>query len=432
AARLYLPAIALLLGFGVAATQLVPTVEFMGISSRAQIPYDISAWAFPLRDILQLILPGSVSQYSPMYVGVFPLALAICAVVWRSGRETWFWVGLSVAAMLIVFGGNTIIHSVLYNVVPGAGVFRHQERGVVLFAMAMSVLAAIGARALFDADRARVRRMAWLVLRAFLAAVGLLIVLYVSAYGTDRGDRPQQIAAFLVLVLALAGLLLAARGMTLPRPAFMGLAVALVAFDLVSVNWTTNFERTPPDAHYRPTEIQKYLQKHDANGRTHNDWRYPLNYGDVLRIRDINGASPLVVERYRQLLTSEPRERVWQLLNVKYFLTWQGGFPGGEKISVERLRDRDEDVNLYALPDPLPRAYVAHNAIVIADDARALRTLLAPTTDPGTTAVLATPPSVAPSGHARRSPASITDLSPDRLRIETTIAEPGILVLSEV
>jgi hypothetical protein len=172
------------------------------------------------------------------------------------------------------------------------------------------------------------------------------------------------------------------------------------------------------------------LQRNDANGRTHNDWQYPLNYGDVFRIRDINGASPLVVERYRQLLNAEPRERVWQLLNVKYFVTWQGGFPNGEKVSVERMGNRE--VNLYALPDPLPRAYVAHDATVIADDARALRTVLSPQFDPGTTAVLDRAPPVVPSGRKARSAATVRDLAPDRLRVEATLAEPGVLVLSEV
>ena len=61
------------------------------------------------------------------------------------------------------------------------------------------------------------------------------------------------------------------------------------------------------------------------------------------------GASPLVVERYRKLYNAEPKARVWKVLGVKYFLTWQGGFPGGEKISVEKL-DADREVNLYGLP----------------------------------------------------------------------------------
>lgn len=118
------------------------------------------------------------------------------------------------------------------------------------------------------------------------------------------------------------------------------------------------------------------------------------------------------------------------MLNVKHFVTWQGGFPNGEKVSVERTGDRE--VNLYVLPDPLPRAYVVHDAMVIPDDARALRTVLSPQFDPGTTAVLDRPPAIAPSGRKARSPATVRDLAPDRLHVETTLSEPGVLILSEV
>ncbi|GIW07842.1 MAG: hypothetical protein KatS3mg060_2647 [Dehalococcoidia bacterium] len=428
--RFGLVALLVIVGIGTAAAQLVPTVEFMGISSRARIPFEMSAWAFPLRDIVQLILPGAVSYYSPMYVGILPLALAIGAVAWTRTRETWFWTGLAIAGLLISFGGNTILHSLLYNALPGAGTFRHQERGIVLFSVAMAVLAAIGARELLAADRARLLRLGGLWLRAVVAAVALLVLLFVSGQNAEEATKPQNIAAFLVLVTGLIGLLLLFRLRGLPTSAFAGLALAIVAFDLISVSFNTNFEKTQPGDHYRPTEIQRYLQRNDAAGRTHNDWQYPLNYGDVFRIRDINGASPLVVERYRQLLNGEPRERVWQLLNVKYYVTWQGGFPNAEKVSVERTGDKD--VNLYALPDPLPRAYVVHNATVIADDARALRTVLSPQFDPGTTVVLDREPPIAPSGRATRSPATVRDLAPDRLVSETTLAEPGVLVLSEV
>jgi hypothetical protein len=418
------------IGFGTAAAQLLPTVEFMGISSRARIPFEMSGWAFPLRDLVQLILPGAVSYYSPMYVGILPLALAIGAVVWTRRRETWFWTGLAAAGLLISFGGNTIIHSVLYNAVPGAGAFRHQERGIVLFSVAMATLAAIGMRELLAADRGRLARLGALWIRAVVAALALFVLLYVYGQNAEEAAKPQNAAAFTALVAMLVGLVLLARLRGLPAGAFASLALAIVAFDLISVNFNTNFEKTQPGDQYRPTEIQRYLQRNDPNGRTHNDWQYPLNYGDVFRIRDINGASPLVVERYRQLLVAEPRERVWQLLGVKYFVTWQGGFPNGEKVSVERRGDKE--VNLYALPDPLPRAYIAHAAQVIPDDARALRTVLSPQFDPGTTAVLDRDPAVAPSGRQRRSAATVRDLAPDRLVVETTLNEPGVLVVSEV
>ncbi|GIW10194.1 MAG: hypothetical protein KatS3mg061_1251 [Dehalococcoidia bacterium] len=428
--RLSLVALLLTVGFGVAAAQLLPTAEFMGISSRARMPYEMSAWAFPLRDLIQLVLPGVVSYYSPMYVGILPLASAAAAVAWARPREIAFWTGLAVAGLLISFGGNTILHSVLYHLAPGFGVFRHQERGIVLFALALALLASIGTRELVAASQERLARLGALWLRVVIAAGAVFVLFHIYGVPAENPAPLQNVAAFLFLLCALIGLLLFFRHRGLPTPVFAGLVLALVAFDLISVNFNTNFEKTQPGDQYRPTEIQKYLQHNAANGRTANDWQYPLNYGDVFGIRDINGASPLVVERYRQLLNAEPRERVWQLLNVRYFVTWQGGYPNGEKISVERMGERD--VNLYVLPEPLPRAYVVHTAEVIPEDSRALRTLLSPNFDPGQQAILDRPPAIVPSGRQARSPATVRDLAPDRLEVETTLTEPGILVLAEV
>lgn len=428
---LYLPVLFFVTAFGTAAVQLLPTIEFMGVSSRIEIPYEMSGWAFPLRDIMQIVLPGSVSLYSPMYVGILPLILAVSAVVWRRMRETGFWASLAVAGLLISFGGNTILHSIMFNGVPGFSTFRHQERGVVLFSASMAVLASIGAAELLGAGEGRLRRFSGLLFRGLIASIAVFVALYAQGLGLEKTPQVQNTAAFLVILMTLTTQLTIGRRWFMPAPVFAVLLVAIAGFDLITSNWQINYEKTLPGDQYRPTEIVKYLQKNDQNGRTYNDWQYPLNYGDVFKVRDINGASPLVVERYRKLYNAEPKSQVWRVLGVKYFLTWQGGFPGGEKISVEKL-DAEREVNLYGLPDPLPRAYVAHSAVVVQDEEEALRTVLSSDVDPGNRVVLASAPGVQPSGAQKRSAATVTDLSTERIRVDATLLEPGILVLSEV
>ena len=133
-----------------------------------------------------------------------------------------------------------------------------------------------------------------------------------------------------------------------------------------------------------------------------------------------------MVERYK-MLDALSWERLWQILNVRYLLTWDGGYPGGKKIMVE------DKVNLYELPDPLPRASVIHNATVEPKDENALTLLASDGFDPHKTVILAEDPELKLSGQGTKpSEATFKALKPDRLLIETKIDSPGILLVSEV
>ena len=65
-----------LLAAGLSAAQLLPSVEFAGLSVRANVDYAFVAGGFPLQDTWQLLLPTVLTQYSPLYVGVIGLGLA--------------------------------------------------------------------------------------------------------------------------------------------------------------------------------------------------------------------------------------------------------------------------------------------------------------------------------------------------------------------
>jgi hypothetical protein len=81
-------AIVVLIGLGVAAVAWLPGLEYMQLSVRAAGFYDKMAGGFPLYDTLQFLLPGSVSFYSPLYVGILPLLLAVWAALALRQRET--------------------------------------------------------------------------------------------------------------------------------------------------------------------------------------------------------------------------------------------------------------------------------------------------------------------------------------------------------
>ncbi|MFQ6058625.1 MAG: hypothetical protein ACE5MB_07110, partial [Anaerolineae bacterium] len=86
-----LGALFLAIGFGLAAAQWLPSLEYMRLSVRASASYEQLAGGFPLGDVVQLLLPGVVSLWSPLYVGVLPLLLAGVGVITRRDRQVLFW-----------------------------------------------------------------------------------------------------------------------------------------------------------------------------------------------------------------------------------------------------------------------------------------------------------------------------------------------------
>ncbi|MFQ5576533.1 MAG: hypothetical protein ACE5G8_06040, partial [Anaerolineae bacterium] len=99
------------LGAALAAVQLLPAIEYTLLSVRAKGVYETMSGGLPLVDSIQLLLPGVVSLYSPLYVGVVGLLLALFALFYRRTRFTLFWGVWGWLALVISFGGNTFVYS---------------------------------------------------------------------------------------------------------------------------------------------------------------------------------------------------------------------------------------------------------------------------------------------------------------------------------
>ena len=137
-------------GLAIAAVQFLPAAEYTLRSVRAEGAYEKMSGGFPITDIIQLLLPGQVSLYSPLYVGAAGLILALWAAFASPARHrhTTFWAGVALITLLISFGGNTFLYSPLYLAAPGFSIFRGQERWAFAAAFSLSVLAGYGFGAL--------------------------------------------------------------------------------------------------------------------------------------------------------------------------------------------------------------------------------------------------------------------------------------------
>jgi peroxiredoxin len=111
--------VVLIFGFGLAAAGLLPRLEYQTLSSLANGYGNIegvrAAWGGnTLDDVKRLLVPGLV------YPGLGVLALALAAPLIARGKHAVpFFVGLALCALTLAGQNVTLLHSVLYHVLPG-------------------------------------------------------------------------------------------------------------------------------------------------------------------------------------------------------------------------------------------------------------------------------------------------------------------------
>lgn len=432
------------------AVQLLPSLEFMRVSTRTEMSYDAAGTGFPLSDVVQLIVPGVISHFNALYVGILPLALAVFAlgayVVQRASRlharygDTIFWFGVALLALLISFGSQLALFDGLYWFVPGYRLFRDQERHALVFSWAMAVLSAYGADGLLHSLARPVRL--WLrrearILIGLLAALGALalLIMYLSTLGADRSWADGLILISIGFAVTAGVFMLRARG-ALRSTALAAALVLITVLDIATVNRGVNW--TQP---YDPFPAQPSLAalQSDAGGaaafRLHNEQRLPGHAACVAGLSEVGGITPIHVGTYQDFVKQVPREVRWQLLNVHYVVTWRSVLDDhlGRPVDAALLKQQGEGkdaIYTYRLNEEHPRAWIVHEAEVEPNRAAIYQALAAPDFDPRRMAYTQLPVELAPN--QALEPLSILDLNPDRLVVEAALTTPGLLVLSEV
>ncbi len=198
-------------GFGVAAVQFVPAVNYVTHYSRRTATTAPSAgasgedwsssWSLHPAEVMSLVIPefvGNDAQGSAWtdgtywgrngfknnaeYGGILVLILAAVSFVGGERRGLrWFFTGLGVLALLFGLGRHTPVWYLFYKLVPGIRLFRAPANATFLWGFAAATLAGLGLDRIFRAaseeDPAAWRRIL-LVLGSF---TGVLFVLALAA-----------------------------------------------------------------------------------------------------------------------------------------------------------------------------------------------------------------------------------------------------------
>jgi hypothetical protein len=477
--------LAALWGVALAAIQLLPSAELVAHSQRAGTLSDLrfalglSFWPWRLITLLAPDFFGNPARggywaygtywEETAFVGILPLLLAALALVaWWQKRKTDdpgplslvpFLFLISLFSILLALGDNTPIYPLLFHYVPGFGLFQAPARLMIGYALAVPLLAGLGADAFRPTVRTRTACRVLLLAGLGIGIAGLGARLALPVVQASFGSS----AARLGLTLSLAAGVLLLRGRRLRGDRWPALVVALVALDLLAFGWGLA-PGADPAVYHTPVATAEFLQTQPP-GRVFVAEPYAREvYDEYVSLGDFGSTDLAYLQGLRESLIPN--------LNAPHGLAGVGNYDPltvgvyhdlGDRLEGERdappdfdevrpLLDlfgaryvvTDDDLPLPILYDgspriylngqALPEAWIVHRARTVEDPAARIDALLDPDFDPRIEVILnEPPPSPLPLGDIVPSEdrATIVREGPGRMAIQAGAAQPGYLVLAD-
>lgn len=451
---------ALVVGIGIAAPMLIPSLQLAARSVRSGLSLE-QAGEFSVEPValLHLIVPKAFGSnptdyWGPFsngeiwsYVGILTLILAAIALATRPRPVRLFLAGLALVALLYALGPFTPLQGWSFRFVPFYDLIRAPARTLVYVDLALALLAGFGmaelsGRQLRDERLERILSISLKALVGLLAGLVLIVIplFYVAILGTNSPSNRPVIAVdgliLLAIWLGLSALLLwAVRRGALRGWVFALLAIALIVVDLFSA--TAGFNPTPDDlvAGYRHPQAVTYLQQQwSAQGpfRIESDtasWQPDLAL--VAGLNDVGGVfdpmEPADYESARQAATTNRALPLYNLLNVRYLITDDKATSPGAQFT--QALKTDDGLVLWQNREALPRAWLSYSAQQVSLQT-ALAAIRGPSFDPRKTLYLTG--SLAPVSSAGQGSVRITDYGANTVKLRVDGDAPAYLVLADV
>ncbi len=427
-----------LIAIGTTAVTLLPGVEYLSQTTREGLGFAAKGNGFPFRDIAQFVFPGSVSQWSPLFVGLPALFFVAVALVGRA-PESRFWLLVALVALLHSLGENSAFYYASYNLIPGLRFFRGQERAAMLVAISLASLAALGITAIASFPNHAQRKRALGYWLRFSAILVIIAFGFFAAWRLDQSawqDLFEIAARSAVVAAATYGVL----RLFLREPRRLAAQVALIlviVFELFSTNidHPANYDSIPYSEQISlkpPAMVQTVLEDEEGQPFRVDGFRgLRDNYGSLFRLMDMRGISPLWLHGPETLVYADYTDNplAWELFAVKYV------FSGKEKLSLpSRVIADGEDILgkvwLHRLEDPRPFARLYYQADVVDSDKWALELMGDIRYHEREKIVIHQPPKLDLPGAATGGSVAVTSFAPEEIILAINAPANAILSLS--
>jgi len=433
---------ALALGAGLAAVQLLPTLELAALSPRAaelsaaQIHYLTNTSPYTLGGLVPAAFdpsPGVISYHSGHaggYLGLPTLLFGVATVVLAARRaRTWVLLAAAIVTLVLsdgLLGAGAPAYRLLAEI-PLFGSFRTPER-LRFVAFLCWIALALG---VFDAVRGRSSsRRVWVV----VGVVAASIVAWMALEG--RAAMSWRVVAAALLLYAMAG--------GRPPRARRTAAAALFVLLLVDLSWAT-----------RPYGVLRDIPVFLSNRYRQPQQKVTLPEGFYgAQIADL-GPARIELERFQPRMATAPSSggyrvvcheplvpRTWADLErvltsevgrgaLLYTLDADAHARFFDLAGVRRiLQARDGALHVEQNEDALPRAYLTPS-YRIAEQDEAFASIRDGGFDFRRAVLLDRDPGFGSAAPGPLRPARIVDYRPERVVVRFAASEPSLLVLSD-
>ncbi len=445
-----------MVGFALAAVQLIPTFQFLGLSTRERATYGFaSQYAWPPGYLLTLLVPNFFGDlvntgywgdgiYVELifYVGVLPLILALVAGGRLRHRLTPWLLALAVAGLLLALGPFGVAHRLATTLIPLFRATRAPARAGFLFTFAVATLGGLLVTWLERRPTEALQGSHWKTAGWIVGTVAAVVVLTGFILFTLQRDSNPEVgrlwhaanytALFLLFFLLAVALLAGWRKGRFTGAQGAVLAIGLVLLDLWSYGRPLFHAVQVPESGFwkHVAEVAS-----DTEGRI-LPWGlnvFEQNLGIPLGLESVFSYDPMGIGRYKRFTTyvADPQARAYDLLRARYLVTGQEmSFP--DDPASPRLIEERGGVWVYERPGAFPAAWLVHQVEVQEAEDALLARLNDPAFDPRRVALVerALPCPLGPA--AEEETVWVVGRGNNTMTLAVTAAADGVLVLSEV
>lgn len=453
------------LGIGFALSSYLPVYEYTPYSIRGGteggLDWDYATmWSFHPLESLTYVIPsffgfGGQTYWGympftdmPLYWGAAALVCALLAVFLARNRTVTFFIILLAFAWIVSFGNFfPLLFKPMFALMPFFNKFRVPVMIQILMVMSAAMLAGFGLEKIREI--AGKKDLSKNILYALIGVVGIAFVLsllfspFKSAVSAWIASRKLQIPpqAYGQLFSMLFGDLWKTAvfgGLTLGAvygflknkikfPVLAGGIILLLIIDLWIVNTKlVNYQpRSALDSYLQSTPAADYLRRQPGPFRIFPaDRLRPQNWYGYFGLESIDGYMGTKMKRYQEIIDGVGLSNLnlINLLNTKYILSDRdlSGVP-----ALQLVLDGQQKV--FYNHSALPRAWIVHDLICLprAED----RFAYLKSFNPAAEAIVESPVEIPPGEGGL---AEVSELSPQRIIVNTTAETESFLVLSEV
>ena len=432
-----------LIAIGTASIGLLPAGLYLSLATRSDVGYEFVSKGFPLLNYTHLLVPRTLSLWTPEYIGLLPITMASFAI-WHRNRsaqsaEIVFWTLIALFAAWVSLGDKGILFEFVYHAAPGFSLFRQQERLISLVSLSLALLSANGLAIWMKLEVAEQRALVKKIipfLGSSLILIGIILVMGQAIANNDwLITWIRQLGLAIIIVIALfylkepkvAHFL---RGWLMPF-----VLVMLLVFDIgVPVRTAMNLKAESPTSFWPQPDWMETLLAEDPS-RIDSRNLFVANVGEIYGLEDIRGISPLKLQLVEQF-ESLPRKLRWQLLNVTHVLTdgeiQEMGLTAVSPITESIMPYETVNGTLYRFEEALPRAWMSYEPMVVPHNEAAFQIIQSPEFDVTKQVVLTGSVDVNTTSPTETQPdVQLNRVASNRLIIDVKTAVSGILVISE-